>query len=188
MLKPFPVEEYRKAIAAERFSRNVAFCDLPLDICGVPVRPLTLRHIVLLETIGSPFLVGGRATFVDVAGFLWLVSTRYSQSKLRRWWFYRSIRKLKFDKAVDGIREYTDSALADMPGGSGGKTNASYYASAVGLIDLFASEYGWSMKETMGSPMAQLLQCRNRIFHRQGDIMFNPSDGVKQRWLDASNN
>lgn len=174
-----------EAIATERFSRNVAYLDLDDRICGVPVRPLTLQHLVTLETIGSPFIVGGRVTFVEAAGFLWLLSPRWrADARWRRWWFYRSLRKIQFKALVDGIREFILDAQRDLPGGKTNRVRASYYSTACALVDLLATEYGWSERAVLHLPLKRILQYRNRIFERNGEVMFNPSDEAKQKWLD----
>src|SRR5688500_6466026 len=72
---------YRRAIAhGARFEealRESAWLPLGVQICGVPVRQLTLRHLLMLFRGGSPFLCGGRVRRGHVAAFLWCVSPLY---------------------------------------------------------------------------------------------------------------
>ena len=64
---------------------------------------------------------------------------------------------------------------------------------AVGLVDLLASEYGWSEEQILALPIARAIQYSRAIERRralaagQKPIQFNPSDNVVQRHLDTLN-
>jgi hypothetical protein len=62
----------------EESFREFSYLDAPEFICGVEVRPLTLQMYLQLCDARSPFLVGGRAPFIqDVGVFLFRLSPAY---------------------------------------------------------------------------------------------------------------
>jgi hypothetical protein len=48
------------------------------------------------------------------------------------------------------------------------------------LVDLFASEYGWSADETMNKPLDQIPQLIHAILHRRGVRVFRKTPQVDQ--------
>jgi hypothetical protein len=175
------------AVAAERFQRNADFLDLPEKICGVPVRPLTVRDVVKLDTIDSPFIAGGRPPNVDdITNFLWLLSPGYEPSRLaKRWFFLRRLRRLDYREIVPAICDFVHRTFEDSPGGgAGGK---SYYSIGAALVGIIASEYGWSEAAILDLPVRRALQYRNEITQRKYPkaVLFNPSDSIIGGWLNA---
>src|SRR4051812_28835184 len=64
---PFPGAEYRAAINQETENRDYAFLDLPREICGIPVKQITLRQLLTRFAIGCPFFYGRTPSAEDVA-------------------------------------------------------------------------------------------------------------------------
>src|ERR1700730_7053612 len=76
------VSGYKRCLARgyklEESHREYSYLDAPEFICGVEVRPLTLQMYLQLCAARSPFLVGGRAPFIqDVGVFLFRLSPAY---------------------------------------------------------------------------------------------------------------
>lgn len=157
---------YREAVAAaieeEDSLREFAFTGWPEEICGVSVSQFTLRHLLHLFQIKSPFFYGGDPGPEDVALFLWIVSPQFRLGgDSARGEFYESIAGLGFSAAEQEIRSYIDRAQFDRPSGGGGATPiASFFAS---VIHTLASEYGWSVSEIMDLPLAAIYQLTRLI-------------------------
>lgn len=155
-----------EAISKESFLRDVSFLPVTESICGVPVQPLTYFHMTLLRVARSPFLSGRKVTAGDLAVFLWVVSPEYNpSSRWRQWRFARGIRNINARQAVDEIQEYLEEAFADSPGSSGGRS-ISYYSSMVGLVDILASQYGWSERDILHLPLKRGYQYLKAITKR----------------------
>ena len=91
------------------------------------------------------------------------------------------------------IEEYVQETVQDRPATSSGEEGASYFSEAAGLIDTFAAEYGWSDEVVLGMPLKRLFQqlkiigARRRAANGRAAMMFNPSDAVRGRLLEALN-
>lgn len=181
----FPKEEYSAAVERESTVRDVSFLGVTEDVCGVAVRPMSLRDFIALDGIKSPFICGGFPSATDAVIFLWLLSPSFKPGSFAAWRFARGVRGKDYGELTKAIQEYVSEALMDMPGG-GGRGGVSYYSFAVAVVDLLASEYGWSEAEIMNAPMKRTLQYFNAIRKRKNpnSILFNPlSDGVRSKWL-----
>lgn len=180
----------REAVEKEQFIRDTAFLDIPEQICGIDVKPLTLRHVLALSLVGSPFMVGGNPSPVDCAQFLWCVSTSWSpHSRWRRKLFIRRCRRLKFSTLAKSIEEFVDEAFQDSPATTDCGDRQSFYSFAASIVDTFASEYGWPAHYIIDMPAKQLFQLMSVIRKRKNPaaILFNPSEKVRGRWLDQIN-
>jgi hypothetical protein len=194
---------YKEALAAEREVRQLPFLPVPELICGVPVRPLTPRMHLGLESSGSVFVCGGMSDEVEVVRFLWFVSTDYrwpsdspfrcvraldrAINSFRQHRFIRRNRRIKFGPAVECIRRYMDEAYADGPGSPGNIPE--YWSWCAGLVDCFGIAYGWTSDEVINTPLKVLLQLRKIIRKRAdpSEVQFNASDRIKGRWLAEQN-
>ena len=117
--------------------------------------------------------------------FLWFVSPEYcTDRKSRDKFIKRNVARLKYRESVAEIDEFLVRTFQDSPG-SKGDSGPQYVAPVVYLVDLFGSQYGWTARETMDTPLAFLFQCINAIKMRRNPqaIMFNPSDSIKSRHL-----
>jgi len=187
--------ELAEAIERERDRREIAFSDTLLPVAGVWLKQFTPFHLVSLGLVRSPFIGAGGAETPTIAvlEFMWICSPGYRQGSFwRELWFYVRHFRSVHPSAVSAIREYLDAAFMDSPpSASGGKSyrDKSYYAGVTALCDLFASEYGWSDRETMHKPFARLFQYANYIRRKndKGAVMFNPSDRVIGQMLHKRN-
>lgn len=180
----------RDAVEAERFQRDLAFAEVPEDICGVTVVPLNWLRFIRLAVSGSPFVCGGEVNPHDVAAALWLLSPDYSPtSKWRRWLFMRRVRRIPYLKLCEGLDNYFQEALADAPGGRSREDSPSYYSAPAAQMDLFCSEYGGITPENFTRiPFKQLWQLLRCIQARHGEkVFFNPSDRIRGDWLRQQN-
>lgn len=176
----------QKAIEHEEFVRDQAFLDLPEVICGIDVQPLTLRQALLLESIGSPFLVGGTLQPHDVGAFFIVVCGM--PEGWARWRLLRRVGNMNPKEAGAAIESYLAETFMDKPPTSGGAT-FSYYSNAAFLIDFFASQYGWSEKAILNAKLKRLFQFFKAATKRINPKipLFNPSGKMISAWLTEQN-
>ena len=185
---------FREAMAAaqaqEDAQRDIAFLELCADLCGEPVRPLTLRMLLWLFTAGSPFVSGGSVGPEHVAQFLWIASPSFApfDTAARAAFVARVAETVPFEPAVEAIDQLIDAALMDRPARSGRPATASITSFAAGLVDEFASEYGWTRGEILDCPVAILYQQLRRIDRRHNPkaLFFNRiTDRVRRELVAA---
>ena len=174
----------REAIDREQHIRDVSFIELPEVICGFDVQPLTLRHIIVLGSVGSPFVRGGYPLPVDAGAFLCVVG---NWRGFNRWRNLKRLGKVPMMDAVESIGQYMSESFQDAPGISG-VDSVSYYSFAASLIDLLAHEYGWNERDILDMPVKRLFQYVKAIAERHGEkTFFNPSDKVRGDWMREVN-
>lgn len=176
-------EAIAQAAAEEEALRDLAFLEADLDICEVPVRQLTPRHLLLLFAARSPFLCGGVCAPEHIAQFLWIVSPAFVPDGDARQAFLAVIgSRVEYEPARIAIEAYVAQALMDRPGVSGAKSIAITSFVAV-LVHIFASAYGWTRREILDTPLAALYQLR-RLIERERNpkaIFFNRLTDKAQR-------
>lgn len=180
---------YTEAHRREQQTRDLAFCDWPVPLCGITANQFSLMHLLILGNCDNSFVSGRTPQPEDVALFLWVVSTGYRPNDDRaKDKFIRSIAaKVKFVPACAEIMKFMDEAFQDAPAGSG-PASKHYTSFAAIFCDLFAHEYGWDDQQTMRKPVSRLFQLFRRISIRTNPktILFNPSDRVLSEHLRAS--
>lgn len=174
------------AVERETCVRDQSFLDLTDNIGGVDVQPLTLRQVLLLEAIGSPFIVGGIPKPADVGAFFIVVTGH--PTGLRRWRLLRRVGKMNAEAAISQIALFLEETFMDSPP-SPRCESISYYSNTAALVDFFSAEYGWSESAILDSYLKRLFQYLKAASRRHNPkaIMFNPSDKVKGRWLREQN-
>lgn len=174
----------REAIEAEQHIRDSAFLPLEEKILGFWVQPLTLRHVLTLGSIGSPFIRGGIPSPADAGAFMCIVG---NWRGFKRWLMLRQLGRVNYRQIVEAIDEYVAESFQDAPP-SNGVEDVSYYSFAAGLVDLFAKEYGWTEKDILDTSVKRLFQYLKAIARRNGEkVFFNPSDRVRGEWLASVN-
>lgn len=169
-------KEYVEVVYKESAIREIAFLNIPIDICGVEVKQLTPYLFILLDFIKSPFLVNDRMPDeINIVDFLWIISTRFVENdKDKKAEFIKDIAvKLKYDEAIKGIYEYLNEAFIDSPAqhvetnNKLKKTNIPFYAWIAGYIDILSSEYGWLDNYIMNMPFTRIFQYLKTIEARK---------------------
>ncbi len=200
---------YREAIREESERRDEAFAGLPDFICGIEVRPLSMRHLLYLRGIRSPFVSGGIPGPADVALFLWCVSPNHHAAlrmrdalepwipRLARWLFNRvrrrffvRCRKLHFAQTVEAIAQFVADARQDAPGEEKGRGfEPSYYSSIAVVIRRMAQNYSLTQAAVIDMPLRCLYQHLRVLLHEVDEkaIFFNPSDKVRSAHLKKLN-
>lgn len=191
-MKIVSIPGYREAVERENAIRDLAFLPMPVRICGIEVVPMTLRHVLLLDGVASPFVTHGvEPDEIDVARFFWILSPRFSTdsrlaTRLRRWLCYQRCRKLKLREAADAIFQFCDDSFQDSPERTPRRVwRAPVFSIAAGLVDRLAFNYGWSEETILSLPVTRLFQyirtIRNRTENRP--VFCNRSDKVRGDWM-----
>ena len=168
-VQPFP--NFADALAWEAETREHAFLDLPLDLLGVEVVPLTLRRQRVLIAGGSPFYLGGCPGEGDVAAFLWALSPGYrSVDADARAAFVASLATGDalddLPAAVRAVGDFIDGFYNDAPAGAGGPGaggNGPETSSEASIIDTVASAYHWSEDAILDCRLDRLWQYVRKI-------------------------
>ncbi len=194
-------EAIADAAAEEMRLRDRAFLDLPEQICGIQVRPLTPRLCGILFSIKNPLLCGGKWNPVSeseqILMFLWVVSPRFSRSDdaARIAFIAEHSLQLKLPDALNETYAFLDRMLFDAPPGARQKNavvNTSWIAS---LNHRIAEKYGWQDEVLdahgepvigagiMDKPLPRLFQYLREIQADGGSMpAFNPlQDKATQR-------
>jgi hypothetical protein len=172
---------YKTAMAAaaarEQEIRDLAFLPVPLQICGVEVAQLNLRHLLMLFACESPFFSRRLARPEHVVQFLWVVSPKFSFDAAERTAFVRRVGvHVDYAESVIAIERYLDEALMDRPAvAAASKSHAAITSFVAGFIDEIASHYGWDDDVILGKPIARLYQYLRQIRQRENpkSVFFN---------------
>lgn len=182
------VPGYRAAVDRERTNRDLAFCGLPVPLCGVAAVQMSPRIYLRLLHCDNAFVVGREPTSEDVAIFLWFVSPDYSlNQKARDKWIKRHVRKLPYRSSVIEINAYLNRTFMDAA--EGRSSDKSYVSSLSNIVDLIASEYGGPSSWILEEPLACIFQYVRSIRARRDpkSPQFNPSEKLVSKWLRDRN-
>lgn len=175
------VPGFQAAVKRENDVRDAAFLDLTANICGIEIRQMTARDLLILDGIDNPILSGGLPSPAQLAHFLWLLSPEYRErSPFRRYLFARRVRKLPYIDAVKECIRYVDLTFQDSPGGSATMTRP-FAGWCAHLIDGIAQGgYGWSEYSILNMPLKRTFQYLKCIRRRLDPDYrpHNPSDKV----------
>lgn len=192
---------YRAALSAESEQRDAAFIVASVAIPRrwprkpIIMEPLTLRRMMILDNVKSPFLCGGdrEITGGDVALFLWVCSPEFCVDRKKRGAFIKSCRTIKAKTALVEIWRNVSAAFYDSPARSGSGESVSYWSIGASIVDTLANEYGWDEDAILDAPLARVLQYFKIVNHRRSACagertpLFNPSDRVRAVWLESQN-
>jgi hypothetical protein len=205
---------YASAIVRERFVRDAAFLGVTETVAGFELRPMTLRHLLLLRVVNSPLLRDETPSPIELAQFFWMTSAEYSLDdaarerfikrclkftppapqyfETRRW--RRRFNRAMFEmaEALAAARAYIAEAMMDRPASqpSIGYT-PEYYSSVAWWVGLF--EHRYTAEQILDMPLKVLYQYLNEIKDRASagskkkPVFCNPSDKVRGEWIAASN-
>lgn len=200
--------QFFAARAAEQRNRLLSYAAvsdplrLPLAsgrVVTVPQRHLTLRALVELELVASPFVTGGPVTAWDAYRVLWRLHPHFLRrdepaplgarlralvTRLRLAWLTG---RLLWPAGAAVLRDRLAAAYQDSPAEAAGEgedespTSAPPHCAADDLCHLFARHYGFTRDQVLDAPLAGLLQLLRAATLAQpdGDIqVIDPSDAL----------
>ena len=188
MINPAEIPGYAAAIESERTNRELSFLAQPLPLCGVAVRQMTPRHMLLLKGVGNRFVTGGRPDAGDVSIFVWLLSMEYTTGHQAQIAFCKKLIKgMNVNKSIGEVFRFLEMVFQDAPEGT--SQDKLYTAPIASLVDRFASQYGWTTDEILEQPLARLFQLSREITRRFNPQapMCNKSDRYIGEWLTRQN-
>lgn len=208
---------YAEAVERERLIRDSAFLELSEDIAGFEVRPMTLRHYLVLRLAGSPFIredFQGDVTPEHVAVFLWLLSPKWTvensrhkrrllrrcrrfcqpslpwfptQRTIARWGGRSTAANERLAAAVKAIRGFVSETMLDRPPSAKGYS-ASYYSDVCFWWGFLGrSGYPMTRDQCLDTPLKILFQCLRETTEAEGGALSNRSDGKKAEYLQRLN-
>lgn len=186
------IPEYKQAAEQERANRELAFCGLPIPVCGLLSNVLTPRLYVRLWGCENAFVCGRDPSSEDIAMFLWFISLDYSLDAGERHRFVKHrASKLHTAEAIRGIYGYLVMCFQDAPRGESDAEGMqkSYTSGIAAIVDILAGEYGWGDKDILDMPLPRIYQYLRRIqMRRRPDLpIINGSDAVIGKWLQERN-
>ena len=147
---------------AERESSDQAFLDLMEERIGAfPAVHLTPERYLILDKLGC---LSDVITQASLKRFLWVVSPKFRPSRWAGKWFMLRHRRIKAE-VIGDVVDYMARTFSSMPGRSskGGQGAIGWVAS---MVDLLASEYGWTEREILTCPLRRVFQYVQSITSR----------------------
>jgi hypothetical protein len=159
------VQEHIDALISKHQAwRSEIWLDVNDSIEDLEINNFTLRHLMILDGLNSPFIKGGTINRADALMFLWVVSTGYNFNAKDRDEFFRRASKIPFDRQTRWIKEYLERAFSESDTMQSGKKNQTYFVAY--FVDCMAREYGWSIETILSTPLAILFQLITTINER----------------------
>jgi len=146
------LDEARKQ---DRVEQSQLFLPVNARVGRFDLAPMTVQRLLVLESLESPFLTGKRIpTRRDVLTFLFVMSPRFKLSRWgMRWWMIRHVfivwpwYTMQIAELMEEASKLMGTAKGEPKSGDEGSAWASM------IIDGFASQYGWSLKQIMDMPI-----------------------------------
>lgn len=133
-------------------------------IAGIEVQNMTIRHYLILDGIESPLLKEEEANVEDIAMLLWILSPEFTTESKKRNAFIKKVQKVVIQDAINDITEYLKKTFQDADIEDAKEKSYANFTSY--LIDLFAREYNWTIKEIMDLPLRVVYQLISAIQER----------------------
>lgn len=188
------VPGYREACQRVEARRDRAWTDAPVvwQVCGLPLRPMTVRDYARLCATSSWLIGRSEPTHAGSCAAVWLLSPHYSPSsrwhRLRTWW--RAWRTDPED-LVRGLDAYVAEQLADAQAhrAPGALRRAPIASMVADLVASLAVDYRMDVDKALNVPIAQALQLVRMSAVRQGLRVewTDEAERVKLNWLRDHN-
>lgn len=202
------IPEFVEAVSRERLVRDAAFLNLPENVGGYELRQMTLWDFLTLRMMRCPLLFKETPNGLQLATFLWFMSTDYCQSASIRRQFLKRCRHFQkpapplfrtrgamarwekrvaraagaWAEVVAACKEYIAETLQDKPHSPPAIGYIpSYYSDACFLTGAIARNYGQSFNDIMKMPLKQIFQFISETKEANGCTpasLSNPSDRV----------
>lgn len=178
-----------EAIKRENDIRDAAFLDLTTDICGIAIRQMTPRDLLILDGIGNPLIAYQFPSLAQLVDFLWKLSPEFKlHAPLRRFLFGRRCRKVNYLLAVRAIFKYLDATFQDSPASSGDPV-MQYAGWPAYLITNLSDRPVADEQLILNTPFKRLFQYQKCLRRKNNPDapMHNPSDKCKGDYLRKVN-
>ena len=204
---------YAEAVEKQDLVRDVAFLGVTEIVCGISVAPMTFRHLLWLQMIGSPFIGAGdpdvTTLHLAMAGFFktlapldkpsFMLTEFDTRQRKELKTYMKSVGKLKAPVALAAVREFVSETFMDRPGGTEDRTE-SYFSIGAALTHRLAKNYpalnanpfiypgALDVPLKAGFQLLKLIKSDDYATAGKKPILFNGwSDAAKTRWLESQN-
>lgn len=154
-------------MAGEAERRAEDFIEVSRTVCGLELRQLTPRDLLLLDYAKSPFVSGGEIDPTQVTKFLWHMLDRQPAGWLSQRRFFRHCAGLPYEASIAAIQAYIARHFADAPGGGGGGGGSAENNRPLGtsfvaplIVRLATGIPSLTPPAIMDTPLPQLFQYR----------------------------
>lgn len=176
------------AKANEAEGRLSAFCPQPLSRIGkFKIVPLTLERYCILSL---PDFWDDPDPKIPVLRFLWVMSPEFSPEPMKATEFLLDHIQDELDGVEETINEIFEHSFRFAPKANSKKKSSGMTDWISSLIDLFASEYGWTDEKIITTPVDRLFLYLQKIQVRKSDkpITFSTeADRLRQEFMDIVN-
>lgn len=176
-----------EAKAREAEGRLSAFCPQPLSRIGdFKIVPLTLERYCILTL---PDFWDDPDPKVPTLRFLWVMSPDFDPDPGKATEFLLDHIQDDLDGVEEVIREIFEHSFRFAPK-SGKKKSSTIQEWISQIVDLFASEYGWTDDKILTTPVDRIFLYLQRIQVRKSDkpITFSSeADRLRQEFMDIVN-
>ena len=155
----------KDAASLEKRLRLEAYLNVTSQIGPFKVRPLLMKHALEMEYVENRLNIGGDAQTEDLVHFLWVVRSQ-EETKTEKAFAKFAVKNMTA-KIAEDICKYHSLQFLDLPAHKKSKNygvqnfNASVWVTS--LLDQLSSQYGWSVKEVMNTPVSVALQLLQQI-------------------------
>ena len=194
-------EEYQPRIAdAEKLDRDEAtlvFLIQPIKLGRFWIAPLTLKRLLYLEALHSPFVGRSKVALArkDVLTLLWVMHPKFSPSAWRGKLFSINNYFVNWQWYGMAIGELIGEAMAMMGSGPGtkreGEPEKENPMSIAQMLDGFCSQYHWPLDTVLDTPLLVMnvlgKAMATRLAGSGDDMQFSRhADGVRAEFLKES--
>ena len=143
-----------EARTRDRVEQSALFIPVTARVGRFDLEPMTIGRLLALEALQSPFVTGGKVpTRRDVLIFLFVMSPGFTLSRWRmRWWMVRHCFIIWpwYMMRCGELLEEAQAFMGDDKSVSDGDAGSAWAAM---IIDGLSSQYSWSLKEILDTPL-----------------------------------
>ena len=170
----------------DRKDSQEVFLDAPEKVGSIWLCPLSIKKYLMLDAISHPFLSGDELTEEHIYTFCWVLSVDFTERNPQAYKnFKESLRMDNAEAFVIDVRLFFESQLNFSDSDSESTSQNSDWVGIV--IDLLASEYGWSEDQILNLPVKRALTYSKHIAHRKSGASLNwqqNADRVKAEFIE----
>lgn len=187
---------------AERL--DAAWVDVPFEVCGLPIRRMTLADYATLTVVGNAHVTyvtppeeeKARRAFwaVHNAQLLWYLSPEFSPERRARESYLASVGAIDFRRLDADVGEFIFEMFADAPRASGSIEAGEVHVDPVGVsfmthwVGRLARRFPWSRAEILALSLPEVWQylrlIRAEKLREDGEAIVATDDAVDRLWAE----
>ena len=180
-------ERIEQARSREALSRISAFCPITIEeIKGFKITPMTLEKYSI---ISLPEFWEDDDPRIPILRFLWIMSPEFSTDPRKAKTFILENIEKNLTGLQEKIREIFEGAFKFAPPSESDKSGGQVDWISM-VVDIIASEYGWTDEKILSTPMDRIFLYLKRIFSRKSadKVTFeSEADRLRQEFMNIAN-